>query len=224
MTPAIRLSRAVVLLGRFPALAGADLEVERGEIVHLAGANGAGKSTMLRTCAGLLRLANGSGEVLGADLRDDGGRRAVRRRVGLVGHDGGLYDDLTVEENVRFAVRAAGHDGTDARVRTANALVRLGLDGRLRAALAGRLSAGQRRRAALASVVARSPELWLLDEPHAGLDGMHRRAIDEIIRAAALDGSTIMFASHDHDRAEGLAARTVVVAGGEVTHPVAAHG
>src|SRR5688572_3075291 len=166
MAPAVRLSRAVVLLGRFPALAGADLLVERGEIVHLSGPNGAGKSTLLRACAGLLRITEGEAEVLGHDLRRD--RRVLRRQVGLLGHAGFLYDELTVEDNVRFAVRAAGV--ADAGRRTADALTRLGLDGRLRDVPVARLSAGQRRRTSLAVLVARAPELWLLDEPHAGID------------------------------------------------------
>ncbi|HVM08618.1 MAG TPA: heme ABC exporter ATP-binding protein CcmA [Acidimicrobiales bacterium] len=207
---AIRLSRAVVLLGRFPALAGADLLVERGEIVHLAGPNGAGKSTLLRTCAGLHPLAEGSGEVLGRDLAKQ--RREVRRRVGLLGHAGFLYDDLTVEENVRFAVRAAGLEATEAEP----ALARLGLDNRLRGVAVGRLSAGQRRRTALASLVARRPELWLLDEPHAGLDADGRDLVDHLIVDAAAGGATVVFASHELDRATPLAVRRLVVTGGEV--------
>ena len=207
---AIRLTRAVVLLGRFPALAGADLLVERGEIVHLAGPNGAGKTTVLRTCAGLHALASGAGEVLGVDLAK--GRRSIRRRVGLLGHSGFLYDDLTVLENVRFAVRAAGLAAADADP----ALERLGLDGRLRDVVVGRLSAGQRRRAALAALVARRPELWLLDEPHAGLDADGRDVVDQLIVDAVAGGATVVFASHELDRATPLAARRLVVTGGEV--------
>ena len=210
MTPAVRLDRAVVLLGRFPALAGADLLVERGDVVHLAGPNGAGKSTLLRTCAGLHPLAGGAGEVLGTDLRRD--RRALRRRVGLLGHAGFLYDDLTVEENVRFAVRAAGLRAAEAD----SALERLGLGGRLRDVAVSRLSAGQRRRTALAALVARRPELWLLDEPHAGLDADGRDLVDGLILDAAAGGATVVFASHESDRAMTLTARRLIVAGGEV--------
>lgn len=212
-TSAITLRGAVALLGRFPALAGADLDVGRGEVVLLQGANGAGKTTLLRVCAGLLAVVEGTATVLGEDLRRD--RRAVRRRVGLLGHAGGLYDDLTVEENVRFAVRAAS--GSDAEV--APALRRLGLDGRLRATGVGRLSAGQRRRTSIAALVARRPELWLLDEPHAGLDAATRDLLDDLVREAAADGATVVFASHEADRAVALATRTVVVAGGRVQSP-----
>ncbi|MBO0731324.1 MAG: ABC transporter ATP-binding protein, partial [Acidimicrobiaceae bacterium] len=164
MDLAIRFRAAVALVGRFPVLAGVDLEVATGEIVLLQGPNGAGKTSILRACAGLLRVTSGDAIVLDADLIRD--PRAVRRRVGLLGHTNALYEDLTVADNVRFLVRAAG-----GRVEAvAPALERLGLTGRLPATAVRNLSAGQRRRVALAGLVARDPELWLLDEPHAGLD------------------------------------------------------
>ena len=212
MTPAIRLSRAVVLLGRFPALAGADLVVERGEVVHLAGPNGAGKTTILRTCAGLHPLASGEAHVLGVDLRRD--RRAIRRRVGLLGHEGFLYDDLTVAENVRFSVRAAGCSASSAD----EALERLGLDNRLRDVPVANLSTGQRRRTALAAIVARQPELLLLDEPHAALDASGRDIVDELIATSSTAGTAVVLASHEHERISSHTTRTrqLVVIGGEV--------
>ncbi|MCU1345576.1 MAG: ccmA [Acidimicrobiia bacterium] len=197
-----------MLLGRFPALAGVDLTVAPGEIVLLQGSNGAGKTTVLRLCAGLLPLAGGRAHVLGHDLADD--RQAVRRRVGLLGHANGLYDELTVADNVRFWARSAR--ATDAEIRTA--MDRLGLSGRLADVPAGRLSAGQRRRTALAVLVARRPELWLLDEPHAGLDSAGRDHLDSLVREAASAGATVLFASHEADRALDLAQRVVTVAGG----------
>src|SRR5947207_14197244 len=105
MTAAVRFRSAVSLLGRFPALAGVDLDVARGEIVLLQGPNGAGKTTLLRVCAGLVAVTSGEAEVLGHDLRRD--RRTVRRSVGLLGHASPLYDDLTVVDNLRFVARAA---------------------------------------------------------------------------------------------------------------------
>jgi heme ABC exporter ATP-binding subunit CcmA len=210
MEPVIHLRDAVVLLGRFPALAGADLDVERGEIVLLRGPNGAGKTTLLRLCAGLIPLTRGTANVLGVDLGAD--RRAVRPKVGLLGHANGLYDDLTVTENVRFWGRTAG--ATDDEI--AAAIIRLGLGGRISELPVARISAGQRRRAALAALVARRPELWLLDEPHAGLDAEGRDLIDGLLRGAAGAGATVVVASHEHERAGGLARRTVDVVDGVV--------
>jgi ABC-type multidrug transport system ATPase subunit len=99
-TPVVDLCDVVAVLGAFPALAGVTMSVSAGEIVLLRGPNGAGKTTLLRLCAGLLPLARGSATVLGVDLARN--HRAVRPLVGLLGHQNGLYLDLTVEENVRF--------------------------------------------------------------------------------------------------------------------------
>ena len=210
MAAAVRLRSAVALQGGFPVLAGADLDVQPGEVVLLQGANGAGKTSLLRTCAGLLAVVAGTAEVLGCDLTVD--RRSIRRRIGLLGHASALYDDLTVEDNVRFAVRAAG--GRPEAVEPA--LVRLGLAGRLRSVAAVRLSAGQRRRSALAILVARQPALWLLDEPHAGLDAEHRDLLDDLIRGAAEGGAAVILASHERERASSVADRSLTMAGGVV--------
>ena len=213
------LRAAVALLGRFPALAGVDLDVDRGEVVLLRGANGAGKTSLLRTCAGLVPVVAGTATVLGHDLTHTAQRRAVRRRVGLLGHAAGLYDDLTVADNVRFWARAAGARALDADA----AMARLGLGGRLAGVAVGRLSAGQRRRASLACLVARRPELWLLDEPHAGVDQAGRDVVDELIAGAAEAGATVLVASHELDRAESVASRTVTIAGGTVVVAEPAH-
>lgn len=210
MEPVVHLRDAVAVLGGFPALAGADLDVSRGEIVLLRGPNGAGKTTLLRLCAGLLPLARGEGRVLGCDLSVD--RAALRPRVGLLGHANGLYAELTVLENVRFWAGTVGAT----RDEVAAALARLGLDGRLAEVPVGRLSAGQKRRTALACLVARRATLWLLDEPHAGLDAMARDEVDATVREAAAAGATVLVASHELERAGALATRAVEVIGGTV--------
>lgn len=206
----IRFRSAVALAGRFPVLAGVDLDVAQGEILLLQGANGAGKTSLLRACAGLLRVAGGEASVLGHDLVED--PRAVRRRVGLFGHSTALYDDLSALDNAAFAVRASGRSAE--RVRPA--LETMGLTGRLLTTPVGSLSAGQRRRVALAVLVAKDPELWLLDEPHAGLDADNRDLLDRLVGDAVGRGATVLMASHEADRAGALAGRVVTVAGGVV--------
>lgn len=211
-TPVIELEGAVSLIGRFPALAGVDLTVGPGEVVLLQGPNGAGKSTLLRLCAGLAPLHEGSASVLGTDLANVAGRRSVRGRVGLLGHETALYNDLTVEQNVRFWSAANGSDDRDAEA----AMNRLGVGGRLRSVPVSGLSAGQRRRTSMAILVCRRPLLWLLDEPHAGLDHEGRDLIDALVRQAVASGATALVASHELDRVAGLATRVVHVAGGHV--------
>jgi heme ABC exporter ATP-binding subunit CcmA len=210
MDPVVHLEGVVAVMGGFPVLAGADLTVEQGEIVLLKGPNGAGKTSLLRLCAGLLPVERGAATVLGCDLAAD--RTLVRNRVGLLGHANGLYGDLTVQDNVRFWGATVG--ATDAEI--AASLARMGLDGRLAAVRVARLSAGQRRRTALACLVARRAELWLLDEPHAGLDATGRDELDATLREAAAAGATVMVASHELERAGALATRVVEVVGGQV--------
>jgi len=207
----VHFRAAVALLGRFPALAGIDLDVAQGQIVLLRGPNGAGKTTLLRACAGLVPVVDGVAEVLGCDVRRH--PRAVRGRVGLLGHGAGLYDDLTVAENVRFWGRAGRAEAAD----VAAALALLGLDGRLRDVPAAKLSAGQRRRTSLACLLARRPQLWLLDEPHAGMDTTARDQVDRLVRQAVASGATVLFSSHEADRATSLADRVVDITGGTAT-------
>ncbi len=211
--PVVHLVDVVAVMGGFPVLAGADLTVQRGEIVLLRGPNGAGKTSLLRLCAGLLPIERGEATVLGCDLAVD--RTAVRPRVGLLGHANGLYADLSVADNVAFWGATVG--ATAAEIDAS--LTRMGLATRLAGVRVSRLSAGQRRRTALACLVVRRAELWLLDEPHAGLDAAGRDELDATLREAASSGATIMVASHELERAGALATRMVEVVGGQ-TRPV----
>jgi heme ABC exporter ATP-binding subunit CcmA len=204
----IELSGVVAVLGQFPALAGVDLSVQRGEIVLLQGPNGAGKTSLLRVCAGLMPIERGSGHVLGIDLATN--REAIRSRVGLLGHANGLYLDLTVMQNLQFWASTVA--ATESEVSAAMATMRI--DGRLAGVRTSQLSAGQRRRCALASLIVRRAEIWLLDEPHAGLDAAGRDELDALLRSAVSSGATVVLASHERDRALGLATRTVTIDGG----------
>jgi len=207
----VSLRDVVAVLGRFPALAGVTLDVERSEIVLLQGPNGAGKTTLLRLCAGLVPVVRGEAHVLGHDLSGD--RESVRPHVGLLGHRNGLYTDLTVTENVQFWGATIGaSDGEIGR-----AIERMGVGGRLADVPVRTLSAGQRRRTALAGLIARRAQLWLLDEPHAGLDAGGRDDLDATLRDAATAGATIVVASHELERAGSLACRTVEVVAGQVS-------
>ncbi len=202
------LRGAVVVEGGFPLLAGLDLEIQPSCLLVVTGANGAGKTSLLRLLGGLAALSRGEGEVLGIDLAR-GDRRALRRRVGWLGHEGAFYDDLSVEENLRFAARALGRplEGIGP------ALESVGLATRAHTA-ARRLSAGQRRRLALAWLVVRRAELWLLDEPYATLDAAGRDLFDHLIGEAVAAGATVVVSAHDPLRVAG--ARELHLAGGRI--------
>ena len=148
--------------------------------------------------------------MLGLDIAEH--RQAVRSRVGLLGHANGLYTDLTVDENVTFWGATVGASAEE----IADALDRMGLRHRHGDVPVRKLSAGQRRRTALACLIARRAELWLLDEPHAGLDAAARDELDTVLRAATAAGATILVASHELERAGELATRCVDVVGGQV--------
>ncbi len=200
----------VIVYDNFPAVAGATFSVNAGEIVLLQGANGAGKTTLLRACAGLLPIARGTANVLGCDLSTN--RLAVRSRVGLLGHANGLFQDLTVLENMLFWSRLVGAMRQDVD----QAMIAMGISGRLGETQVAKLSAGQRRRCALASLIVRRAQLWLLDEPHAGLDTQGRDELDRTLRAARDAGATVIFASHEIERARSLATRSLIVTTGTV--------
>jgi heme ABC exporter ATP-binding subunit CcmA len=209
----LRMEGAISLIDQFPALAGVDLAIDEGEIVLVRGPNGAGKSTLLRLCAGLAPLNGGTATVLGHDLSKRDHRRQLRRETGLLAHETFLYDELTVEENLLFWARANRVD----MATIDPVLDRLALAGRLRDVKVSNLSAGQRRRTSLAVMVCRRPKLWLLDEPHGGLDQSGRDFVDDLVGHAVRFGATVMIASHDMERANRLATRTVVIAGGQVS-------
>jgi len=207
---AVRLRNAVVLLGSFPALAEASLVVKKGEIVLISGANGAGKTTLLRLCAGLVPLARGEATVLGFDLATQ--RREAQAHVGLLGHANGLYLDLTAQENLQFWGAVVGASTQE----IALSAQRMGLHTRLLGTTVAKMSAGQRRRTALAILIIRRASLWLLDEPHAGLDAAGRDEIDNILREATSAGATVIVASHELERAGALATRRIEVVGGAI--------
>lgn len=217
MEHAVEVEQAVVVLDRFPALAQLDLTLPTGSVSLVQGPNGAGKTTLLRLLAGLVPLTAGSARVLGLDVATQ--RRQIRAAVGLMAPSSMLYEDLTIAENLRFWSEVSGNDrNVDAATRGATldaVLDRLAITP-VADQLVSTLSTGQRRRAALAAVAMRRPRLWLLDEPHAGLDQAGRAVVDQLILDAVGAGATVIVASHELDRVRPIATHVITVAGGGV--------
>ena len=190
------------------ALEGVSLRVERGETVCLAGPNGAGKSTLLLCLAGLLK-GEGTVKVLGDRLAAE----TAWKRVGLVfqGADDQLFCP-TVGEDVAFGPRNAALGGEEVSRRVSDALSAVGLSG-FEPRSAHHLSGGEKRRAAIASVLALKPEILALDEPWAGLDARACRAVNGILRSMS---GTRIIASQDLHHAAEVCGRLVIMDAGRV--------
>lgn len=190
--------------GRRWALRGIDLEVRRGEVCALLGANGTGKTTLLRVLSTLLRPTAGTVEVLGSDVEEGGD--AIRRRAGLMTPGGHTYEELTGAENLRFAARMAGVAVAPDGLR--EALVAAGLSDAADVPCRA-YSTGMRKRLELARMRLRALDLVLLDEPFTSLDAAGVELVQEAIAAWRAAGSTVLLASHRVDDARRHADRAV---------------
>ncbi|MDI3386604.1 ABC transporter ATP-binding protein [Streptomyces sp. B-S-A8] len=194
------------------ALFGVDLTVRRGERVALLGPNGAGKTTLVLHLNGILTAGAGSVRVAGLPVARDH-LAEIRRNVGIVFQD--PDDQLfmpTVREDVAFGPAAAGVRGAELEASVQRALDRVGM-----AAYADRpphhLSFGQRRRVAVATVLAMEPEILVLDEPSSNLDPASRRELAEILRSL---GVTVLMVTHDLPYAMELCERALVLSDGVI--------
>jgi ABC-2 type transport system ATP-binding protein len=199
--------------GSTRALEALDLEVAPGALVGLLGPNGAGKTTAMLLLATLLAPTRGNARIFGADIRS--GRRAARRRLGLVFQETSVDGLLTVSENLYFAARLAGLGGRAAREAVVEGLERTGLTD-YAATQAGRLSGGWRRLVDLARASLHQPDLLILDEPTVGLDPEHRDRVWSLLEnQQRSQGTTILFSTHYLAEAEA-SDRVVLLARGHV--------
>jgi len=185
--------------GALVAVENLDLTVQRGEVFGLLGPNGSGKTTTIRILTGLLAPTSGSALVAGIDVVRT--PELVRRRIGYMSQRFGLYDDLTVRENLAFYAGLYGLAGQQRNERIAAQLAEYKLDARARQ-LAGTLSGGWKQRLALACATTHQPDLVFLDEPTAGVDPLSRRRFWELIGQRADQGMTVLVTTHYMDEAE----------------------
>jgi len=196
--PAVRAEGLRKAFGALVAVDGLDLTIHRGEVFGLLGPNGSGKTTTIRMLCGLMEPTAGRAHVAGVDVTQD--PEGVRRRIGYMSQKFGLYDDLTVEENLRFYASVYGLRGSARTTRIAEQLRDLGLEERKRQ-LAGTLSGGWKQRLALACATSHEPEVLFLDEPTAGVDPASRRLFWDWIYQLAKGGTTILVTTHYMDEA-----------------------
>lgn len=169
--------------GAFTAVEDVDLTVGPGEVVGLLGANGAGKTTLMRMVLGLITPTAGAISLFGSSPS-----HATRLRIGYVPQGLGLYRDLTVAENLRFAAQAYGVAPADA-------------GGLPEGTLVGDLSLGMQRRVAFTAALQHRPDLLVLDEPTSGVAALARARLWERIRSAAADGAAVLVSTHAMDEA-----------------------
>jgi ABC-2 type transport system ATP-binding protein len=185
--------------GATVAVADVSFDVAGGEIFGLLGPNGSGKTTTIRMLCGLLTPTAGRATVVGHDVERE--PELIRTKIGYMSQRYGLYDDLTVYENLRFYATVYGLHGRLRAERLEKHMDEIGLSS-LRTQLAGTLSGGWKQRLALACATAHEPEMLFLDEPTAGVDPAARRAFWKSIYELAAQGTTILVTTHYMDEAE----------------------
>jgi ABC-2 type transport system ATP-binding protein len=190
-----------------------DLRVAKGRIYGFLGPNGSGKTTTIRMLCGLLTPDSGEGTCMSYNIRTQAA--LIKRRVGYMTQRFGLYEDLSLEENLDFIARVYAVAERPRKVR--ETLERLGLSTR-REQLAGSLSGGWKQRLALAACLIHDPELLLLDEPTAGVDPAARRDFWDQIHDLAAGGLTVLVSTHYMDEAERCHELAYIAYGKLLTH------
>lgn len=186
--------------GRFRAVDRVSFQVRQGEIFGLLGANGAGKTTVIKMLTGIQPPTGGEGAVAGADMRRAG--RAIKERIGYVSQAFSLYQDLTVRENLRLFARVYGVRGERLAVAIARVVALAGLAAHAQQ-LVARLPMGIRQRLALACALVHGPRVLFLDEPTSGVDPIGRRRFWEIlVHLARVEGVAVLITTHYMTEAE----------------------
>jgi drug efflux transport system ATP-binding protein len=185
--------------GALTAVSRLTLQVQRGEVFGLLGPNGSGKTTTIRMLCGLLEPSEGDATVAGVDVRAAPER--VKTQIGYMSQRFGLYEDLTVRENLEFYGGIYGLSGVARRDRIGQVVAFLGIGGRLEQ-LAAELSGGWKQRLALGCALLHQPPVLFLDEPTAGVDPAARRNFWRAIHELAQGGTTVLVTTHYMDEAE----------------------
>ena len=200
--------------GRLVALAGLDLELAAGECVALVGANGSGKSTAVRSIAGLLEPSAGTVRVCGHDPHTEPDAEQARAALALVPDSPVLYDDLTVRQHLELVSLSHGvGDGADERI--GEWLERLDLVARADF-VPRELSRGMRQKTQLACALVRPAAVLVLDEPVVGLDPPSQALLHDVLRERKRAGAAVLLTTHQLHFADGLADRAIMLQEGAI--------
>jgi len=192
------------------ALDNISFSIRRGGLAALVGPDGAGKTTLIRLLTGLMKSDSGVVSVLGIDAAKD--PQAIQSRISYMPQQFGLYDDLTVRENLNLYADLHGVTAEEKQTQYARLMEMTGLDS-FQERLAGKLSGGMKQKLGLACTLVRSPELLLLDEPTVGVDPLSRRELWEIIHKLVKEGMTVLISTSFLDEAEACERVLVLNAG-----------
>ncbi len=187
------------LFGNFVAVDHISFDVKRGEIFGFLGANGAGKTTAMRILCGLSFPTDGSGTVVGYNIRTQGDE--IKRHIGYMSQRFSLYEDLTVAENIALYGGVYGMSPMDIEQRINELLFKLQFTEH-KHDMVGSLPLGWKQKLAFMVATVHHPKLIFLDEPTGGVDPIARRQFWELIRATAAEGTTIFVTTHYMDEAE----------------------
>ncbi len=211
--PAVRVRNLWKAFGTTQVLRDLELLVGWGECLVIFGANGSGKTTLLKILATLTTPDSGSVVVAGRDAAKEG--VALRRYVGMLGHQTLLYEELTPYENLKFYGRLYGVEGLEARIGAE--LERVGME-RYAHQRVRTLSHGMQKRVSLARALLHEPRVLLLDEPESGLDQEALQLLERILQETTANNGAVVMTTHNLERGLAMGHRVAILANGRIAY------
>lgn len=212
-SPAIEVSEVTRRFGRKSVLRGIDLIVREGDSLTIYGPNGAGKTTLIKVMATLLRPSAGTLKIAGLDIKENSAE--IRRRIGVVGHQTFLYDELSAYENLMFYGKM--YNLPDLKKRISEMISAVGMESRLHDRVRT-LSRGMQQRLSIARAIIHNPSIILLDEPETGLDQYAGEMLMEVLDSLNPKKRTIVMTTHNLERGLEMGNRVAILVKGKIVY------